>query len=171
MANPTTVEGLLFAVQNQLDGANHRGSLSAAAPPRTTGGAHIDFGSGPHSLPRYNRNQSHSGGQYSVYGAFPHPKPVPWLNKLCHEPQGDIGTCCLGFWLPCALYGNTQYRLKQMAQGDDPLDLRGHRRNNGPCWMHQMFCFFFRCECMFTRPPVLHSSRTTILIEMVSYGD
>ena len=146
MANPTTVEGLLTAVQNHSQ--PHRASLSRPPPPRTTGGAHIDFATIPGPLPRYNRNRETSA-QYSVYGAFPHPKPVPWLNKLCHEPEGDVRTCCLGWWLPCALYGNTQWRLKQMAQGDDPLDMSGLRRNNGPCWMHQMLCFFFRCECKY----------------------
>ncbi len=98
------------------------------------------------------------------------------MNKLCHEPEGDLGTCCVGCWAPCALYGKTQYRLKQMSQGDDPLDLvgqknrpalpmaertdrgedeeweevQGYKACNGPCWMHQMLCFFFRTECKLT---------------------
>ena len=140
-----------------------RSSLSAPVIPRTTGGAHVAFGPGHTPQPRYNRNRSISNGQYSVYGAFPHPRPVPWLNKLCHEPEGDIGTCCLGFWLPCALYGNTQYRLKQMAQGDDPSDLSEHRHNNGPCWMHQMLCFFFRCECRYLSCLTLLSTLPALL--------
>lgn len=139
MANPTTVEGLLSAVQNL--GIKHGGSPSALALSKITDGAHEEFGLGHSPQPRFNRNRSISGGHYAVY-----PRPVPWLNKLCHEPEGDIGTCCLGFWLPCALYGNTQYRLKQIDQGDDPMDLSEHKHNNGPCWMLQMFCFL-RCDC------------------------
>ena len=138
---------LTYLAMSHMEGSassvGHRGSL--AFPTQMS--QHHHASSSQQWDPRYNRNRSLSGN--SFYAPTPHPKPGPWLNNLCHEPQGDMGTCCLGFWLPCALYGNTQYRLKQMAQGDDPLDLSEHDSCNGPCWMYQMLtcCFKIDCEC------------------------
>lgn len=63
-----------------------------------------------------------------------------WMNKFCVEPrkapQADVQTCCLGCWVPCALYGKTQWRLRQVARESDPLDSSWHSRYgcNGICW-------------------------------------
>lgn len=130
-------------MEGSVSSVGHRGSLPF--PTQTNHAQHPPFPL--HPDPRYSRNRSISGTSYSFYSPTPHPKPGPWLNKLCLEPEGDIGTCCLGFWLPCALYGNTQYRLKQMAQGDDPLDLSEHDACNGPCWMYQMLTCCFKIDC------------------------
>jgi hypothetical protein len=56
-----------------------------------------------------------------------------WMVPLCHEPENDVSTCCLGWWCPQVLYGRTQFRLRQMAQNKDPLDLTDNKVINGPC--------------------------------------
>ncbi|EKD19876.1 hypothetical protein MBM_01828 [Drepanopeziza brunnea f. sp. 'multigermtubi' MB_m1] len=38
------------------------------------------------------------------------------------EPQGDFGTCFLGFWIPCVLFGKTHWRLKRVSRGQDASD-------------------------------------------------
>jgi len=55
------------------------------------------------------------------------------MIPLCHEPENDVNTCCLGFWCPQNLYGRTQYRLRQMAKNRDPLDLTAQKVINGLC--------------------------------------
>lgn len=56
-----------------------------------------------------------------------------WINPLCHEPSDDMDTCCLGCWCPQVLYGRTQYRLKQIAENKDPLDLKDYKPVNKSC--------------------------------------
>jgi hypothetical protein len=56
-----------------------------------------------------------------------------WMIPLCREPENDVSTCCLGCWCPQVLYGRTQFRLRQMAQNKDPLDLTDYKVINGPC--------------------------------------
>lgn len=131
--------------------ATHRGSLSYPLTPATatTPSDNQHFGLGHplrHGHPRW---VSQSGT--TDYHGFSHPKPTPWMNELCHEPEGDLRTCCVGFWLPGALYGKTQYRLKQMAEGEDPLNESRHEICNGPCWMYElvMCCSRFDCELDF----------------------
>lgn len=64
-----------------------------------------------------------------------------WMAKLYVQPgkaghPGDVGTCCLAWWVPCALYGKTHWRLKQLADDKDPSDdsWKSKYGRNGPCW-------------------------------------
>jgi hypothetical protein len=61
-----------------------------------------------------------------------------WRTKFCVEPPGDAGTCCFGFWVPFALYGKTQWRLRQAAMQEDALDSSWKPKYgcNGPCWAY-----------------------------------
>lgn len=43
-----------------------------------------------------------------------------WMNEFCVEPASDTGTCCLGFWLPCVLFGKIDERLQRVQKGKDP---------------------------------------------------
>ena len=45
-----------------------------------------------------------------------------WMSNLCDEPSDDAGTCCLGFWLPCLLYGKVDQRIKLVRDGKNPED-------------------------------------------------
>jgi len=45
-----------------------------------------------------------------------------WMNNLCDEPNGDAATCCLGFWLPCLLYGKIDERIKLVRDSKNPED-------------------------------------------------
>jgi hypothetical protein len=106
-----------------------------------------------HGHPQYDQRMSLSG--MTDYSGFPHPKPSPWMKNLCYKPHEDMETCCIGSWIPCALYGKTQYRLKQMAEGKDPLDESRHDACNGACVSFQMLtCFRLDCEFYFQEPDV-----------------
>lgn len=100
--------------------------------------------------PGVHRSHTSSHGSCHSEGTQPHPShyghprtPAPvgtvaprkgkWMIPLCHEPENDVGTCCLGWWCPQILYGRTQFRLRQMAQNKDPLDLTDYKVINGPC--------------------------------------
>lgn len=70
-----------------------------------------------------------------------------WMSKLCVEPnKGDLdaNTCCLGFWVPCALYGKTNWRLTQINGGRDATD-SSWKSNDGcntSCWAwYGAWCF------------------------------
>ncbi|KAG4439183.1 hypothetical protein IFR05_005336 [Cadophora sp. M221] len=59
-----------------------------------------------------------------------------WMSQFCVEPQHDTSTCCLGFWVPCALYGKTHWRLKQINRGKDASDSKWQLKDgcNTACW-------------------------------------
>jgi hypothetical protein len=59
-----------------------------------------------------------------------------WMAGYCVEPPADAGTCCLGFWVTCALYGKTHWRLRRIAAGQNPQNDAWHSKNgcNGACW-------------------------------------
>ncbi|CAL3966450.1 unnamed protein product [Diplocarpon coronariae] len=59
-----------------------------------------------------------------------------WMSQFCVEPRGDADTCCLGFWVPYALYGKTHWRLKRVNRGRDATDESWKPGDgcNGPCW-------------------------------------
>ncbi|KAI9892990.1 MAG: hypothetical protein M1814_000874 [Vezdaea aestivalis] len=61
--------------------------------------------------------------------------PQQWHNDLfdCFSP---MGTCCLGCWCPCILYGKTGARLK------DPTLANHNAACNGSCWA---FCGTMCC--------------------------
>ncbi|KAI9795709.1 MAG: hypothetical protein M1833_006878 [Piccolia ochrophora] len=54
-----------------------------------------------------------------------------WTHSLCDV--GDPAACCVGLFLPCVLYGRTQYRLERKAQKKDATDLLGYSACNGAC--------------------------------------
>jgi hypothetical protein len=94
----------------------------------------------------------------SHYGHSHHnPSPAPvgtlapgkgkWMIPLCHEPENDVTTCCLGCWCPQILYGRTQYRLRQMARNKDPLDLTDYKVINGPCATFMLLEYVTNFEC------------------------
>lgn len=45
-----------------------------------------------------------------------------FMNKFCAEPPNDVNTCCLGFWVPCALYGKIAWRLNEYERNRDGSD-------------------------------------------------
>jgi hypothetical protein len=45
-----------------------------------------------------------------------------FMNKFCAEPPNDVDTCCLGFWVPCALYGKISWRLNEYERNRDGSD-------------------------------------------------
>jgi len=59
-----------------------------------------------------------------------------WMTKFCDEPPDDVNTCCIGFWIPCVLYGKTHWRLKRVSKGEDAADSNWKPKNgcNAPCW-------------------------------------
>ena len=99
-----------------------------------------------YGYPRYVQYASNWGN--AGYNVFARRKPGPWMTKLFHPRKSDMATFCTGYCLPCVLYGKTQYRLKQMADGEDPLDVSRHDMCNGPCWMFGMImcCVGFDCK-------------------------
>ncbi|KAE8444057.1 hypothetical protein EG329_000925 [Mollisiaceae sp. DMI_Dod_QoI] len=70
-----------------------------------------------------------------------------WMVPFCQEPPGagDIDTCCLGTWVPCVLYGKTDWRLHRVSQGEDPSNLEWESANgcNGRCWCWYSISFCF----------------------------
>lgn len=60
-----------------------------------------------------------------------------WMTIWGEErPQKDMGTCCIGFWFPPALYGKTHWRLQQVSAGKNPDDheWKFSQGCNGACW-------------------------------------
>jgi hypothetical protein len=78
-----------------------------------------------------------------------------WMAKFCVEPPEDTYTCCLAFWVPCAIYGKTHWRLKQVEEGRDPSGDSWEPRYgcNGPCWALYGMCFLIQCDCEFSYLP------------------
>jgi hypothetical protein len=70
-----------------------------------------------------------------------------WMNPLCHEPENDVNTCCMGCWCPQNLYGRTQYRLQQIAENKDPLDLKDFKIVNAPCGLFWIVGAFTNFDC------------------------
>ena|SRR5450432_2706728 len=70
-----------------------------------------------------------------------------WIHPFCQEPENDLPTCCLGWWLPCCLYGKTQYRLLQMFEGLDPLDEARYKPCDGACWGFACVEIWFGASC------------------------
>jgi hypothetical protein len=66
------------------------------------------------------------------------PQVDQWMTKFCVEPPGDLDlpTCCLGFMVPCALYGKVDWRLKQKSLGRSVYAWRRSDGCNGPCWAY-----------------------------------
>ncbi|ESZ96088.1 hypothetical protein SBOR_3565 [Sclerotinia borealis F-4128] len=62
--------------------------------------------------PSLNRNKSEHKGQSD------------WLIGFCHHPVGDHNTVFAGIFAPCALYGKTHWRLKNVSLGRDPHDFK-----------------------------------------------
>ncbi|KAG0648886.1 Cadmimum resistance [Hyphodiscus hymeniophilus] len=75
-----------------------------------------------------------------------------WMAKFCVEPADDCNSCCLSFWVPCAQYGKTHWRLKQVESGQDPSDAawKADYGCNGPCWAWCGLCCLFQCDCLLT---------------------
>lgn len=65
-----------------------------------------------------------------------------WNHGLC-DCTG-IGTCCLGLFCPCILYGKTQYRISMKSRKEDPTNLLGYEACNGSCMAMAMLC---GCQC------------------------
>jgi hypothetical protein len=61
-----------------------------------------------------------------------------WMTKWFTEPLGDASACCMGFWVPCALYGKVDWRLRQAALGEDASDesWRCKYAFNTPCFVY-----------------------------------
>ena len=70
-----------------------------------------------------------------------------WRHGLCE--CGDFGTCCLGCWCPCMLYGKTQYRLNQKSARKDPTNLLSYKACNDSCIVMGVACGF-ECESIAT---------------------
>lgn len=129
-------------MDNLLTPIAHRPSLSY---PLNAPNSDVETAS-YHDRSRYFQQVSSWGN--TAYNGFARRKPGPWMTKLFRPRKQDISTLCTGSCLPCVLYGKTQYRLKQMAEGEDPLDLSRQDICNGPCWMFGMImcCVGFDCE-------------------------
>lgn len=121
--------------------------------PITTDGAYIAYRAQEappaHGIPPANGMKTHKAparitDQNSKY----------WMSAFCMEPRGDGGTCALGTFVPCALYGKTNWRLDQLLAQENPLDSAWNRKDgcNRGCWW---FCFAlpppFSFSCKSTR--------------------
>ena len=125
----------------------HRPSLSYPLNTITPGDEHAEHEHASfYGHPRYFQHASSWGN--TGYNVFARRKPGPWMTKFFRPRKRDMTTLCTGSCFPCVLYGKTQYRLKQIADGEDPLDASRHDACNGPCWMFGMImcCVGFECK-------------------------
>ncbi|PQE16836.1 DUF614 domain protein [Rutstroemia sp. NJR-2017a BBW] len=112
----------------------HRQSLAAISALAQTMSPDLSAPSGcplPHQPPRhelmhYKRNKPEKTGKSD------------WMVTFCHEPSGDIGTCCTATLMPCVLLGKTHWRLKNISLGQDPHDWHASDGCNKMCWIHAM---------------------------------
>ncbi|PMD46132.1 hypothetical protein L207DRAFT_628726 [Hyaloscypha variabilis F] len=90
-----------------------------------------------------SRELEQSGRRRSSHQQLP-PQIDEWKTQFCVEPQGDLDTCCLGTWVPCALYGKVNERLRQKAQGDFDTDYSWRTSDgcNSACWA------YWACACI-----------------------
>ncbi|KAF1990006.1 PLAC8-domain-containing protein [Aulographum hederae CBS 113979] len=79
-----------------------------------------------------------------------------WKHSLC-ECNADVGTCMLGVFAPCVLYGKTAYRLEQKGQKKDPSDLLGWQKVNGSCGFMSAACGLWCLFPLFTRTRIRHT--------------
>ncbi|KAB8299787.1 hypothetical protein EYC80_000039 [Monilinia laxa] len=76
------------------------------------------------SEPSLNRNKSEHKGQSD------------WMVPFCYYTDDDSDTVQTGIITPCALYGKTHMRLKNVSLGRDPHDLSSSSCCNSMCWIH-----------------------------------
>ncbi|RAL62278.1 hypothetical protein DID88_004845 [Monilinia fructigena] len=76
------------------------------------------------SEPSLNRNKSEHKGQSD------------WMVPFCHHADDNEDTVQTGILAPCALYGKTHMRLKNVSLGRDPHDLSSSSCCNSMCWIH-----------------------------------
>ena len=73
------------------------------------------------------------------------------MAKFCVEPDDcyDVDGCCLALWVPCAQYGKTHWRLKQVDDGKDPSNIKWKSSDgcNGPCWAWSGLCCLLQGDC------------------------
>lgn len=82
----------------------------------------------PPSTQHEIESQGESGAENQPYN--------DWMTTFCAEPSNDVNTCCLGWWMPCVLYGKTHWRLKRISKGEDATDSDWKPKTgcNAPCW-------------------------------------
>jgi hypothetical protein len=119
----------------------------------------IEPDSNPLQSPRSPALSSNAFGFYDPSGSGandPYPSHLPgqishpdqeieggnWSAGLCDCT--DIGTCCLGIWCPCILYGRTQYRLWRKSTKEDATNFLGYEACNTPCTAMAILC---GCQC------------------------
>ncbi|EEH22832.2 hypothetical protein PABG_05043 [Paracoccidioides brasiliensis Pb03] len=73
-----------------------------------------------------------------------------WVHGLCD--CSDFGTCCLGIFCPCILYGRTQYRLNRKSDLKDPTNLLGYETCNASCTAMALLC-----GCQWLMATIQHS--------------
>lgn len=68
-----------------------------------------------------------------------------WQTKWCAEPRNDAGACCMAFWVPWAMYGKVDWRLRRVAMAEDASEESWKPKYgfNVPCFVHcvgEIFC-------------------------------
>jgi PLAC8 family len=95
--------------------------------------------------------ESHDLHMAHLPGQISHPNQEiiggTWTTGLCD--CSDLGTCCLGIWCPCILYGKTQFRLSRRSRKLDPTNLLGYEACNASCTLMAILC---GCQCTGTYP-------------------
>ncbi|KAF2453595.1 PLAC8 family-domain-containing protein [Lineolata rhizophorae] len=81
-----------------------------------------------------------------------------WRHGLC-ECSGDCGTCLMGLFCPCVLYGRTAYRLEQRSKRKDPTDLLGWEKFNWHCGIMGAACGLWCLFPLLHRPRIRHAYR------------
>ncbi|OJD13153.1 hypothetical protein AJ78_06356 [Emergomyces pasteurianus Ep9510] len=100
----------------------------------------------PHSVkPAFNKTpitipDNHRFSHFPGQVAHPNQrlKGDTWNHGLAD--CSDIGSCCLGLFCPCILYGRTQYRLNRKSNRKDPTNLLGYETCNAPCTAMALLC-------------------------------
>ena len=81
-----------------------------------------------------------------------------WENKLCFPlPISDIGTCCTATWIPCYLFGKSNWRLEQLREHKNPSN-KSYQLGQGCniwCWAWvSLQAFQCGCKIMFQRSSI-----------------